>query len=82
MYAERKNFSLESVKVELSHKRICVKDCEDCEKQACMLEEIGCKINLIGNLDELQRARLIQIAKRCPVHRTLSGVVKVRTIEV
>jgi len=82
MYAERKNFPLESVKVELSHKRTYAKDCEDCEKQAGMLDEIGCKVHITGDLDELQRARLIQIARRCPVHRTLSGEVKVRTIEV
>jgi putative redox protein len=82
MYAERKKFALESVKVELNHKRTYAKDCEGCEKQAGMLDEIGCKIHMAGALNELQRERLIQIARRCPVHRTLSGFVKVRTIEV
>ncbi len=81
MYAENKKFALEGVKVELSHKRTYAKDCEDCESQAGMLDEIDCKINLTGDLDKLQRERLMQIARRCPVHRTLSGEVKVRTIE-
>jgi putative redox protein len=81
MYAERKKIALKNVTVELSHKRIYAKDCEDCEKHTGMLDEIGCKIHLTGELDEFQRERLIQIAGRCPVHRTLSGAVKVRTIE-
>lgn len=82
MYAERKKMALEGVEVELSHNRIYAKDCEDCEQHAGMLDEIGCKINLTGDLDEAQRERLMQIARRCPVHRTLSGSVKVRTSEV
>jgi putative redox protein len=81
MYAERKKIALESVRVELRHERIYAKDCEDCEKQSGMLDEIGCNIQLTGDLDEFQLERLIQIASRCPVHRTLSGVVKVRTFK-
>jgi putative redox protein len=81
LYAERKGIALESVTVELSHKRIYAKDCEDCEQHTGMLDEIGCKIHLTGELDEFQRERLLQIAARCPVHRTLNGVVKIRTVE-
>lgn len=81
MYAERKEFALESVKVELSHKRIYAKDCRDCENQTGILDEIGCRVHLTGDLDAKQRERLMKIAERCPVHRTLSGSVKVDTIE-
>ena len=79
MYAETKRIALESVEVELSHKRIYAKDCEDCEGDTGMLDEIGCKIHLTGELDQIQRERLMQIARRCPMHRTLTGIVKVRT---
>ena len=84
MYAERKNIALESVQVELSHQRITAENCTDCkesERQAGMLDEIGCKIHLTGDLDEAQHDRLLEIARRCPVHRTLTGIVKIRTFE-
>lgn len=79
MYAERKGLALESVEVRLSHRRIHAKDCEDCETQEGMLDEIQSKIRVEGDLDEDQRARLLEIATRCPVHRTLSSENKIRT---
>ena len=79
MYAERKKLALESVEVQLSHRRIHAKDCEDCETEEGMLDEIQSKIQLEGDLDETERTRLIEIAARCPVHRTLSAEVKIRT---
>ncbi len=81
MYAERKELPLASVEVRLSHQRIHAKDCEDCETQEGMLDEIQSKIRLQGNLDEAQRTRLLWIATRCPVHRTLSSEIKIRTVE-
>ncbi len=82
MYAERKGIALDSVEVRLSHGRIHSKDCEDCETQDGMLDEIRREIHLEGELDEAQRARLMEIATRCPVHRTLTSEVKIRTTEV
>ena len=79
MYAERKKLKLESVEVRLSHARIHAKDCEDCETEEGMLDEIQSKIRLEGDLDETERTRLLEIATRCPVHRTLSSEIKIRT---
>ena len=82
MYAERKGLALESVEVRLSHRRIHAKDCEDCETEEGMLDEIQSRIRVEGDLDETQRTRLLEIATRCPVHRTLSSEVKIRTTAV
>ena len=82
MYAERKGLVLESVEVRLSHRRIHARDCEDCETEEGMLDEIQSQIRVEGDLDEIQRARLLEIATRCPVHRTLSSEVKIRTTAV
>jgi putative redox protein len=82
MYAERKGIALQSVEVQLSHERIHSKDCEDCETKKGMLDVINSEIHLKGDLDEAQRKRLLEIATRCPVHRTLSSEIKIRTTEV
>ena len=79
MYAERKGWTLREVEVRLSHGQIHAKDCEDCETKDVMLDEIRSEIHLEGDLDEAQRKRLLEIATRCPVHRTLSSEVKIRT---
>ncbi len=82
MYAERKGLVLESVEVRLSHRRIHAKDCEDCETKKGMLDEIQSEIRVEGDLDETQRTRLLEIATRCPIHRTLSSEIKIRTTGV
>jgi putative redox protein len=79
MYAERKGWALQDVEVQLSHARIYAKDCEDCETRNVMLDEIQSQIRLKGDLDEIQRKRLLQIARRCPVHRTLTSEVNIRS---
>ncbi len=79
MYAEQRGLALESVEVRLSHRRIHAKDCADCETEEGMLDEIRSEVRLQGALDENQRRRLMDIATRCPVHRTLSSEIKIRT---
>jgi putative redox protein len=79
MYAERKGLDLQRVEVRLNHARLHAKDCEDCETEQGLLDEIKSEIRLEGDLDAAQRARLMEIATRCPVHRTLSSEIKIRT---
>ena len=79
MYAARKQWPLESVSVSLHHSRIHATDCETCETQAGRLDRVERTIGLTGDLDDEQRRRLLEIADRCPVHRTLHSEVDVRT---
>ena len=74
--------ALERVEMRLSHRRIHARDCEECETEEGMLDEILSELRVEGDLDEVQRTRLLEIATRCPVHRTLSSEVKIRTTRV
>ena len=78
LYARRKGMPLEKVKVELEDSRIHAQDCADCESKEGFVTEIRREIRLEGPLSDEQRARLMEIATRCPVHRTLSGEIKIR----
>ena len=71
MYANRKKMPLDDVSIWLEHERIHAEDCEECD--GGKLERITRRIKLIGDLDEAQRQRLLEIADRCPVHRTLES---------
>src|SRR5882672_10751942 len=73
MYARRKQWPLESVRVRLRHSRIHAADCADCETKEGMLDQIDRDIELAGPLSGEQRARLLEIADKCPVHRTLTS---------
>jgi putative redox protein len=77
MYARRKKWPVEKVRVELDHSRVHVKDCEDCEDKDVRLDYFQKRIIVTGDLDEEQRARLEEIARRCPVHRTLTGTIRI-----
>ncbi|MDH3665114.1 MAG: OsmC family protein, partial [Alphaproteobacteria bacterium] len=79
MYAERKGWPLERVTVGLSHKKIHAEDCSDCETKTDKLDEIERWLTFEGDLDHDQRARLLEIADKCPVHRTLTGEIKIRS---
>ncbi len=79
MYAQRKELSLDHVSVTLTQERIHAQDCECSEQRPCRITEIRRRIELTGELDEAQRDRLRYIADRCPVHRTLTGEIRVRT---
>ncbi len=73
MYADRKEWPLEEVRVRLRHHRVHAADCRDCPQEDARLERIERRLELTGPLDEEQRARLLEIANRCPVHRTLTS---------
>jgi uncharacterized OsmC-like protein len=81
MYANRKSWPLEDVQVRLTHAREYVQDCEDCEStgRGAQIEILRRFISLQGPLDDLQRQRLMEIADRCPVHRTLEGRLEIET---
>lgn len=79
MYAERKEWPLERVEVRLSHRRVHADDCRDCDARAGMVDEIERVIELVGPLTGDQRARFVEMAERCPVHRTLVGTKRIVT---
>ena len=79
MYAELKGIPLERVSVELKHEKIHAADCAECETREGRIDRIDRSIALDGNLDPQQRQRLLEIADKCPVHRTLHSEVLIRT---
>jgi putative redox protein len=79
MYSNRKQWPLEAVTVKLNHKKIDTADCETCQTKEGQLDQFNCEIELSGELDDNQKQRLMQIADRCPVHRTLKSEVVIKT---
>lgn len=79
MYAERKKWPLEEAIVRLRHSKIHAEDEERCETGEARLDQLARELTLVGPLDGEQRARLLEIANRCPVHRTLSAGVHITT---
>ena len=79
MYADRKKIDLEQVDIALSHQKIHAKDCDECETKTGKVDEIVRTVKVTGNLTEAQRARLIDIADLCPVHRTLRSEIQIVT---
>ena len=79
MYARHKKLPLESATVSVVHDKVHAEDCEDCESGAGKIDEFRRSIALVGELTDEQRARMLEIADRCPVHRTLHGEIKVRS---
>ena len=79
MYANRKGWSLEKIVVRLNHEKIYARDCTACETKVGKIDRIEREIELIGSLDEGQRQRLLEIADKCPVHRTLQTETVVST---
>ncbi len=79
LYAQRKGWDLRRVTVHLRHSRIHAEDCIECETKQGFLDRIDREIELTGSLDETQKRRLLEIAERCPVHRTLKSEINIRT---
>lgn len=81
LYAERKTLPLDQVTVHLTHAKIHAADCADCETKDGRIDRIDRAITLTGQLSDEQRARLREIADKCPVHRTLTSEIEIRTSE-
>src|SRR2546421_11504097 len=70
---------IKAVRVRLTHEKIYAQDCVDCETKNGMLDLIKREISLIGELSSEQRLRLLEIANKCPVHRTLTSEIRIET---
>ena len=73
MYADRKKWPLERVAVRLRHDKIHAQDCEECETRDGKIDRIERELDITGDLDDAQRQKLLEIADKCPVHRTLES---------
>ena len=78
LYARRKQIPLENIKVSLWHSRIHAKDCEECETREGMVDRIDVEVELTGALSAEHHAALMDIAAKCPVHRTLTSEINIR----
>jgi putative redox protein len=79
MYASLKKLGLASATVIVSHDKVHADDCADCETAEGKIDEFRREISLEGDFTESERQRILEIADRCPVHKTLRGEVKIRT---
>lgn len=78
LYARRKQLPLAKITISLWHSRIHAKDCEECETKEGMLDRIDVEVELTGSLTAEQHATLMEIAAKCPVHRTLTSEINIR----
>ncbi len=79
LYARRKGWPLQDVTARLRHSRIHATDCAECETKEGKIDRIELDIELVGPLSDEQRSKLLEIAKKCPVHRTLVSETNIRT---
>ena len=79
MYARRKGWAIDNVEVHTSYSKSHAVDCENCEDDTSKIDTFQREIRLTGNLDEKQRAKIMEIADKCPVHRTLHSETQILT---
>jgi uncharacterized OsmC-like protein len=79
LYAQRKSWPLQEVIARLRHSRIHATDCAECETKEGKIDRIELDIEFVGPLSSEQRSKLLEIAKKCPVHRTLTSETNIRT---
>jgi putative redox protein len=79
MYADRKEWPVEKILVRLKHQKIHALDCEECESETGKIDRIDREVEVVGSLDESQRRRILEIADKCPVHKTMHSEVLVKS---
>ena len=79
LYARKRGWPLEKITVSLRHSKIHAKDCDDCETKEGKIDRIWRDIHLSGSLTDEQRAKLMEIADKCPVHQTLTSEINIKT---
>lgn len=79
LYAERKGIAADRFRLRLSHRRVHAEDCIDCETTSGDIGEISKEITIDGDISEADRTRLFEIAAKCPVHKTLTNEIKIRS---
>ena len=79
LYADRKKIAAERFTVRLTHRRIHAEDCADCESKSGDIGEISKEITIDGDIPDTDRQRLFEIAEKCPVHRTLTNEIRIRS---
>lgn len=78
-YARKRRWPLENITISLRHSKIHAADCEECETKEGKIDRIYLDIQLSGSLTDEQRAKLIEIAGKCPVHQTLTSEISIKT---
>ncbi len=79
LYANHKKLDVQTIEVELRHSRVHAEDCVTCEEQTALVDKITREIKLTGQLTDQQRARMLEIADQCPVHKTLKNQIVIET---
>ena len=79
LYARRKGWPLQNVSVRLAHSKVHAKDCVDCETEDAKIDRIELELIVTGVLSDEQKARLLEIAGKCPVHRTLTSEIRIES---
>ena len=79
LYADRRKWPLERARISLRHRKVHAQDCADCDRKPTRMDLVERIITLDGALTDEQRAKLLEIAERCPVHQTLQGKIQVNT---
>ena len=79
LYAARKKWDLQEVYCHIRHEKTHLQDCEDCENPKAKIDKFSRELEVLGDLDNEQKQRLLEIADRCPVHRTLEGKAHIET---